>query len=75
MPDLPSGTIGGGTSLPAQQEALRILNVTAGEKGEKARKLAEIVGAAVLAGELSLLSALSVGQLASSHMKLPRNGS
>lgn len=75
LPDLPLGTIGGGTSLPAQQEALRILNVTAGEKGEKARKLAEIVGAAVLAGELSLLSALSVGQLASSHMKLARNGS
>ncbi|HLD03896.1 MAG TPA: 3-hydroxy-3-methylglutaryl-CoA reductase, partial [Candidatus Dojkabacteria bacterium] len=41
-------------------------------KGEKARALAEIVGAAVLAGEISLLAALSQGQLAQAHERLAK---
>lgn len=69
LPDLPLGTVGGGTHLPAQSEALQILDIKEGKKGEQARKLAEIVGGAVLAGELSLLSALSIGTLAQAHHK------
>jgi hydroxymethylglutaryl-CoA reductase (NADPH) len=40
--------------------------------GENARTLARVVGASVLAGELSLVAALSSGHLISSHMKLNR---
>lgn len=70
LPDLPVGTIGGGTSLPTQKEALSLLGVFGGDKGRNASSFAEIVAGAVLAGELSLLSAFASGTLASSHQKL-----
>lgn len=74
LPALSVGTIGGGTSLATQSEALNILRV----KGEgNAEKFAEIIGAAVLAGEISLLSSLSEGTLAKAHERLgraPRSG-
>ncbi|MBI4097497.1 MAG: hypothetical protein HY426_00480, partial [Candidatus Levybacteria bacterium] len=35
---------------------------------------AEIIGGAVLAGEISLLSSLSEGSLASAHKRLGRGG-
>lgn len=38
----------------------------------KALKFAEIVGAAVLAGELSLLGALAAGHLGKAHQELGR---
>lgn len=72
LPDLPLGTIGGGTGLPSQADAFKIMNLVNGKSGDKARMLAEIIGAAVLAGEISLLSALSIGQLAAAHKKLGR---
>ena len=40
--------------------------------GENASKLARIIAASVLAGELSLMSALASGQLVNSHMKYNR---
>lgn len=40
--------------------------------GDNARQLARVIGAAVMAGELSLMAALSSGHLISSHMKLNR---
>ena len=40
--------------------------------GENAGTLAKIVCATVLAGELSLLSALAAGHLVKSHMKFNR---
>ena len=40
--------------------------------GENASTLARIVCATVLAGELSLLSALAAGHLVKSHLKLNR---
>jgi hydroxymethylglutaryl-CoA reductase (NADPH) len=40
--------------------------------GANAKKLAEIIGAAVLAGELSLLGALAAQHLARAHQKLGR---
>ena len=72
LPDLPLGTVGGGTQLPSQSEAFRILNLEKGQKGEKARALAEIIGCSVLAGEISLLGALSQGQLAQAHERLSK---
>ena len=70
LPDLPVGTIGGGTGLPAQSEALRLLGVYGGRDGKNSMKLAEIIGAGVLAGELSLLASLAQGSLAQAHRKL-----
>lgn len=41
--------------------------------GANAKVLATIVAGSVLAGELSLLAALSAGQLVKSHMKYNRS--
>lgn len=69
LPSILVGTVGGGTNLPTQKESLEMLGV----KGEgKIQKFAEIVGAACLAGEISLLASLSVGTLAKSHIRLGR---
>lgn len=72
LPDIVLGTIGGGTGLATQKEALGILGVSGGNNGKNSQKLAEIVGAAVLAGEISLIASLSANSLASAHRKLGR---
>lgn len=72
LPDVVVGTVGGGTSLATQQEALQILGVAGGAAGKNAQKLAEIVGAAVLAGEISLLASLSEHSLVRAHKTLGR---
>jgi len=73
MPDLPLGAIGGGTALDTQAEALALLGVKPGaEKGAAAMRLAEILGATVLAGELSLLAAFTSSDLARAHEELGR---
>ena len=69
MPAVEVGTVGGGTRLPCQREALEMIGC-AGDG--KARKLAEIVAATVLAGELSTLAAQTAGQLGSAHARLGR---
>jgi len=76
MPSIEVGTVGGGTSLPAQAACLEIMGVRgasqadAGEApGDRARKLGTIVAAAVLAGELSLMAALASNDLVKSHMQ------
>lgn len=74
LPDLPLGTTGGGTTLPAQESMLSLLGLAGGITGEKSAEFAEIVSAAVLAGELSLLASLAQGSLAPAHSRLGRNG-
>lgn len=71
LPDLPIGTIGGGTNLETQKEALSLMGIKGGEKGS-GLKLAGIIGGAVLAGELSLLASLAESSLAQAHQKLTR---
>jgi hydroxymethylglutaryl-CoA reductase (NADPH) len=66
LPDLMVGTVGGGTGLATQQEALTLLGV------KNSRNFAEIVAGAVLAGEISLLASLSEGTLAKSHQQFAR---
>lgn len=66
LPAVMVGTVGGGTKLKTQQEALRILGVSDSET------LAEVLGASVLAGELSLLASQAEGTLAKAHKKLGR---
>lgn len=66
LPSLIVGTVGGGTHLPTQQEALKVMNV----KG--VLEYAQVLGATVLAGELSLIASLAEGSLAKAHQKLGR---
>ncbi|TMS08212.1 3-hydroxy-3-methylglutaryl-coenzyme A reductase [Larimichthys crocea] len=71
MPSIELGTVGGGTNLPPQQACLQMLGVqgtSSNQPGENARQLARVVCATVLAGELSLMSALAAGHLVKSHM-------
>jgi hydroxymethylglutaryl-CoA reductase (NADPH) len=71
MPSIEVGTIGGGTILEAQSSMLEMLGVRGSHPtnpGDNARKLARIVAAGVLAGELSLCSALAAGHLVRAHM-------
>uniref|UniRef100_A0A9R1SIG3 3-hydroxy-3-methylglutaryl coenzyme A reductase n=2 Tax=Cyprinus carpio TaxID=7962 RepID=A0A9R1SIG3_CYPCA len=71
MPSIELGTVGGGTNLPPQQACLQMLGVLGANQecpGENARQLARVVCATVLAGELSLMSALTAGHLVKSHM-------
>ncbi len=69
MPAVEVGTVGGGTRLPCQAEALEMVGCLG---AGKARKLAEIVAVTVLAGELSTLAAQAAGQLGSAHAALGR---
>ncbi|KAF3483911.1 HMG-CoA reductase [Arthroderma uncinatum] len=71
MPSIEVGTIGGGTILEGQGAMLELLGVRGAHPtnpGDNARRLARIVGAAVLAGELSLCAALAAGHLVRAHM-------
>lgn len=70
LPSLIVATYGGGTGLATQQECLKILGCSG---TGKAKKLAEIIGGVVLAGELSLSSAVLAGDWVTSHDELGRN--
>lgn len=67
LPSLNIGTIGGGTKLPAQKEAIDLATSSVSQKTKKSAFLAKIVAAAVLAGELSLLSAIAQQSLSDAH--------
>ncbi|XP_059654107.1 3-hydroxy-3-methylglutaryl-coenzyme A reductase-like [Cornus florida] len=76
MPSIEVGTVGGGTQLASQSACLNLLGVKGANKelpGSNARLLASIVAGSVLAGELSLMSAIAAGQLVKSHMKYNRS--
>ncbi|KAG2254573.1 hypothetical protein Bca52824_084709 [Brassica carinata] len=76
MPSIEVGTVGGGTQLASQSACLNLLGVKGASKeapGMNSRRLATIVAGAVLAGELSLMSAIAAGQLVKSHMKYNRS--
>ncbi len=70
LPALIVATYGGGTGLATQRECLEMLGCY-GTGG--ANKLAEICAATVLAGEISLGSAVVAGDWVSSHDQLGRN--
>jgi len=74
IPSLQVGTVGGGTALGTQKEALAMLGVqgSGNPPGANASKFAEIAAAAVLAGEISLIGALSARHLAEAHQRLNR---
>ncbi|RMG71332.1 MAG: hydroxymethylglutaryl-CoA reductase [Bacteroidetes bacterium] len=70
IPSLIVATYGGGTGLATQRECLELLGCYG--RGT-VRKFAEIVAAVVLAGELSLASAISSSDWVSSHERYGRN--
>jgi len=65
VPCLPIGTVGGATSLPAQSECLKIIGCFG---AGKANKFAEIIGATLLGGEVSIIAALAGGYFAKAHI-------
>lgn len=72
LPSLEVGTVGGGTNLSSQSACLNLLGVHGSDNGNNSSKLASIISSGVLAGEISLIAALSSGHLLCSHMKLNR---
>jgi hydroxymethylglutaryl-CoA reductase (NADPH) len=70
IPSLIVATYGGGTGLPTQRECLELLGCYG--KGQ-VRKLAEIVAATVLCGELSLGSAIVSEEWVEAHDIFGRN--
>lgn len=76
MPSLEVGTLGGGTILEPQSAMLDLLGVRGSHPttpGDNSRRLARVIAAAVLAGELSLCSALAAGHLVRAHMQHNRS--
>ncbi len=70
LPALIVATVGGGTGLATQRECLELLGC---HGTGKVGKLAEICAAVVLAGEISLGSAVLAGDWVTSHERLGRN--
>jgi hydroxymethylglutaryl-CoA reductase (NADPH) len=70
LPALIIATYGGGTGLATQRECLDILGCYG---TGKVHKLAEIMAATVLAGELSLASAVVAEEWVQAHDELGRN--
>lgn len=69
LPNVIVGTVGGGTVLPSQRACLEILGCYG---PGNARAFAEVCGALALAGELSIIGALSAGDFARAHAELAR---
>ena len=69
LPNVIVGTVGGGTKLPSQQVGLKILGLAG---AGKVQALAEVAAAVCLAGEISLIGAISAGHFARAHQSLAR---
>ena len=72
MPSIEVGTVGGGTVLSPQGSMLDLLGIRGAnvvEPGANAQRLARIICASVMAGELSLMGALAAGHLIRAHMQ------
>ena len=71
MPSIEVGTVGGGTVLAPQQAVLDMLGIRGAHPtmpGQNAQRLARLIAASVMAGELSLISALAAGHLVRAHL-------
>ncbi|MBN8680670.1 MAG: hydroxymethylglutaryl-CoA reductase [Chitinophagales bacterium] len=69
LPNLIVGTVGGGTKFTTQQECLQLMDCAG---AGKARHFAEICGALLLCGEISIAAALSEGHFTKAHQQLGR---
>lgn len=64
LPNLIVGTVGGGTHLPTARECLEMMGCYG---KDKARKFAEICATVAMAGEISIIAALSSGDFGKAH--------
>lgn len=71
MTDIPVGVVGGGTHSQSVQASLALLGLDQVKPGDS-QLLAAVVVLAVLAGEVSLLAALSSQDLVQAHQRLGR---
>lgn len=69
LPNILVGSVGGGTKLPSQGAALRLMGL---QGAGKAAALAEVVAALCLAGEISIIGAIAAGHFSRAHLKLAR---
>jgi len=69
LPNLIVGTVGGGTQLPTQKACLDILGLSG---PGHARAFAEVAASLALAGELSIIGALTAGHFTRAHQRLAR---
>ena len=69
LPNVIVGTVGGGTKLPSQQAALRLMGL---DGAGHARAFAEVCAAAALAGEISIIGSLAAGDFTRAHDNLAR---
>lgn len=69
LPNIIVGTVGGGTALPSQRACLDLLGLAG---AHHAPAFAEVCAALALAGELSIVGALSAGDFTRAHEKLAR---
>jgi len=70
LPNLIVGTVGGGTMLPTQKACLDILKLSG---PGHAQALAEVCASMALAGELSIIAALSCGHFTRAHERRTRS--
>ncbi len=70
LPSLTVATVGGGTALATSRECLEMLDCYG---ADKAGKFAEILAAALLAGELSMGGAIAGGEFVNAHETYGRN--
>jgi hydroxymethylglutaryl-CoA reductase (NADPH) len=69
LPNVIVGTVGGGTGLPSQRACLEILGLGG---ADHAAAFAEVCGALALAGELSIIAALSCDEFTRAHSRRAR---
>ncbi|MDN5732554.1 MAG: hydroxymethylglutaryl-CoA reductase, partial [Yaniella sp.] len=74
LPHLIVGTVGNGKHLPYIEEAMARMGIgQTSEPGADSRRLASLIAASVLAGELSLLAAqTNPGELMQAHVAYER---
>ena len=70
LPALSVATVGGGTGLGTQRECLEMLGCYG---SGNSKKLAEIIAAALLGGEISMGAAIASGEFAAAHEQYGRN--
>jgi len=70
LPNLVIGTIGGGTSLPKQSQALEIMKCLG---NNKVNRFAKLIAGFTLGLEISTVAAIVSGEFAKAHEKLGRN--
>lgn len=78
LPSLIVGTVGGGTNLPKQNQAIKLMLADLNQKNSatnNTHKFAEIIAAVVLAGEISLHAAIANNTLISAHQSLGKGKS